>query len=268
MIMVKKIENLNFSNKVAFITGSGRGIGKALAESFASKKAKLVIISKSKNIYKTAEEINCKTHQKDILPFKGDISNYHFIKQSVDKTIEKWGTIDILINAAAILGTTEILPKTNVKKWVKTIHTNLIGTYLTMHEILPIMMSRRKGKIINFAGGGAAYSYPKFTAYASSKVAVVRLTETVAEEMLPYNIQVNVIAPGAVKTDLLEQVKLAGGKIKTQVTIDKPLDLVLFLASSYSNHITGRFIHSKDNYWNFPEKMKSDLYKLRRLAPR
>lgn len=255
----------DFLEKVVFITGAGRGIGRAIAEAFAENGAKLGLVSKTDNVMKTAKVLCNKTAA---LAFCGDVSNYQFVRDSVGATVEKLGAIDILINAAAVLGPTAILPESDVENWMKTINTNLIGTFLTTHEVLPVMMSRKQGKVINFAGGGAAYAYPRFTAYACSKTAVVRLTETLAEEVAQYNIQVNVIAPGAVDTDMLRQVKNAGGEVKTTVNMDKPVNLVLYLASQSSNHITGRFIHSKDDYTTFPKNMDADLYKLRRLPLR
>jgi NAD(P)-dependent dehydrogenase (short-subunit alcohol dehydrogenase family) len=255
----------DFSNKVVFITGAGRGIGRAIAEAFAKTGAKLGLISRTDNVIKTAEALSGRTKT---LAFSGDVSDYQFVKNSVSVVIEEFGTIDILVNAAAVLGPAGILPDNDVGKWMQTINTNLTGTFLTIHEVLPVMLSKKQGKIINFAGGGAAYAYPKFTAYACSKTAVVRLTETVAQEVSQYNIQVNVIAPGAVETDMLSQVRIAGGEVRTTVTMDKPVNLVLYLASQYSNHISGRFIHSKDDYTNFPVELDDDLYKLRRLPLR
>ncbi len=255
----------DFSNKVVVVTGAGRGIGRAIAEAFAQAGANLGLISKTDSVIKTAKALSSRTKT---LAFSGDVSDYQFVKNSVSATIEKFGTIDILVNAAAILGPAGILPENDIEQWIQTINTNLTGTFLAIHEVLPIMISKKQGKIINFAGGGAAYAYPKFTAYACSKTAVVRLTETVAQEVSQYDIQVNVIAPGAVETDMLSQVRKAGGEVRTTVTMDKPVNLVLYLASQYSNHISGRFIHSKDDYTNFAVKMEDDLYKLRRLPLR
>ncbi len=254
-----------FSEKVVFITGASRGIGKAIAEAFAARGAKLVLVSKTENVQKTANELNNKRNAEYAVPYKGDVSDYVFIKKAVKTTVETWGAIDILVNAAAILGPTGILIDNDPLEWKRTIEVNLLGVYYTMHEILPAMKKNQRGKIINFAGGGAAYAYPNFSAYGTSKAAVVRLTETIAEEFTPYNIQVNVIAPGAVETDMLKEVRRSGGEVRTTVEMDKPVSLVLFLASPHSNHITGRFIHSKDDYWNFPKDMGEELYKLRRV---
>ena len=122
-------------------------------------------------------------------------------------------------------------------------------------------------KIINFAGGGAAYSYPKFLPYALSKVAVVRLTETLADEFKDLGYEkadINCVAPGAVKTKMLEEVISSGGLVKTTVSIDEPTNLVKFLLSKESDGITGRFIHSRDNYTDGSLFVDNENLKLRR----
>jgi NAD(P)-dependent dehydrogenase (short-subunit alcohol dehydrogenase family) len=136
-----------------------------------------------------------------------------------------------------------------------------------MRAVLPHMIRNNHGKIMNFAGGGAAYGYPRFTAYAASKVAVVRMSETVAQECAGYNIQVNSIAPGAIDTEMLRAVRASGGEVRSVGTMDQPVALLLFLASPKSDHITGRFIHAKDSYREFLPDLPVDTYTLRRVQP-
>lgn len=255
--------SFDFNSRVIFITGASRGIGKALAEQFAAYGAKLALVSTTAIDRNEIGDKNAK-----ILLLQGDVANYDFVKKAVQKTIQEYNKIDVLVNVAGILGPTGLLPECDPEAWMRAINVNLGGVFFTMHEVLPHMIKARQGKIINFAGGGAAYSYPNFSAYASSKVSVVRLTETVADEVSDFNIQVNVIAPGAVATDLLQQVRKAGGEVRTVVTMDKPVRLATFLASEYSNHITGRFIHANDEYEKFSKNLDKELYKLRRLPLR
>lgn len=250
-----------FLGKVVCITGAGSGIGKAAAEAFAKRGASLVLISRGENVKDIARglgAISC-------LSFQGDVSDRKFVTSCAKETLRQFAGIDILINAAAILGPTLPLHETAIEDWEEVIRVDLIGVYLMMHEILPSMIRRRQGKIINFAGGGAAYPYPNFSGYAAAKTAVVRLSETVAREVLPFNIQINTIAPGAVETKMLQAVRKAGGTVNTTVSMDLPVNLILFLSSPYSDHITGRFIHSKDNYWDFTREMTENLYTLRRI---
>lgn len=248
--------------QVGIITGAGRGINQALALNFASSDFCLTIVSKSENILKTFSKIKKK---ENILPLMGDVSDKSFMNNVVLKTIDKWGKIDFLINGAGILGPTGSISNCDAVEWLNTININLFGTVCAMQAVIPHMIDRCRGKIVNFGGGGAAYAYPNFSAYAASKVAVVRLTETVAEELKQYNINVNVIAPGAVDTDMLAQVRKRGGFVKTIVDINEPIKLIDFLISDKSKHISGLFIHSRDDYENFGKKLSKDFLKLRRV---
>lgn len=250
----------NRSGKIVCITGASGGIGSAIVEAFNKEGANLILICHRSD----RTVVVMKKQYPRALFFVGDIGDAKFVKRVVRVAIAKKKKIDILVNAAAMLGPVDELQKTDVRLWQKTIQTNLVGSYLLMHEILPGMIRRRRGKIILFAGGGAAYSYPRFSAYGVSKAALVRLAEIVADEMAPYNIQANIIAPGAVETKLLEQVKRAGGEARTVTTVDLPVALVLFLASRDADHITGRFIHAKDDYRSFRD-LGPDAYKLRRV---
>ena len=128
----------------------------------------------------------------------------------VTTAIARFNKIDVLVNGAGILGPIGLITETDPGIWTDTIRANLIGTYLCCAAVLSHMIAARRGKIINLSGGGAANPRPRFSAYASSKAAVVRFTETVAEEMKDFNIQVNAIAPGAVNTQMLDEILAAG----------------------------------------------------------
>jgi NAD(P)-dependent dehydrogenase (short-subunit alcohol dehydrogenase family) len=172
-----------------------------------------------------------------------------------------------------------------VEEWLQTVQVNLFSVFLMLHAVLPIMIRQRSGKVINLSGGGAAYGRPYFTAYGVSKVAVVRLTESVAEEVREHGIDVNAMAPGAVNTGMLQQVLEAGGRVGENaradalkqletggVPADTPAQLALFLASSASDGLTGRLISSIHDDWaglagRGPEISKTEWYTLRRVKP-
>lgn len=254
----------DFSGYVVCVTGASRGIGKAVAEDFAAHGARLLLLARSGALLETAAQLQDKA---EVLAIRCDVARFGLVRKAVEAAIARWARVDVLVNAAAVLGATGELWTTDPETWSAAIRVNLVGTYHTMRAVLPYMISARRGKIINFTGGGAAYGYPKFSAYAASKVAVVRLTETAALELAPYNVQVNVIAPGAIETDMLKGVRAAGGEIRTVGTMDQAVALVLFLASSESDHISGRFIHAKDSYRKFKPDMPLDSYTLRRVQP-
>jgi 3-oxoacyl-[acyl-carrier protein] reductase len=120
------------------------------------------------------------------------------------------GTVDILVNNAAIIGPIGPLDRTEDRDWAEAIHVNLLAPIALMRAVLPGMRRRRHGKVINISGGGAAGSRPNFTAYACAKTALVRATEIVSDEVKDSGIDINAVAPGAMNTRLFDQVLAAG----------------------------------------------------------
>jgi NAD(P)-dependent dehydrogenase (short-subunit alcohol dehydrogenase family) len=252
------------TDKVVCITGASRGIGRAAAEAFARQGAKLLLLARSEDLLRVAAEHH---NENEVLAHQCDVADPVQVDVAIERAVKQWGRIDVLINAAAILGPAGDMWTTAPDEWFETIRVNLYGSYNTMRAVLPHMIRNNHGKIMNFAGGGAAYGYPRFTAYAASKVAVVRMSETVAQECAGYNIQVNSIAPGAIDTEMLRAVRASGGEVRSVGTMDQPVALLLFLASPKSDHITGRFIHAKDSYREFLPDLPVDTYTLRRVQP-
>jgi 3-oxoacyl-[acyl-carrier protein] reductase len=168
---------------------------------------------------------------------------------------------------------------TKLKQWTETIEVNLLGVMHAMRAVLPQMIERRSGKIIVMAGGGAAYSRPNFSAYAASKAAIVRLVETVADEVRDCNVQVNCMAPGGTYTHMIDEIIHAGEKAGQKaledaenirrtggVTPEKQIRLALFLASERSNHISGKLIHVNDDWKRLEHSnMHPEAYTLRRV---
>ena len=273
---------MKLKDKIAIVTGAGRGIGKAIALSLAQEGAHIAVLSRtSSEIEETAVEI--KALGRRALALKTDVSNREDVNDMVKSAIREFGKVDILVNNAGTQGPIGPLAENEIDRWIQTIHINLIGVFLCSRAVLPIMMERRQGKIINLSGGGATSPRPYFSAYGASKAAVVRLTETLAEEVKDYNIQVNAIAPGAVNTRMLEEVlaagKAAGEKalagasrqLQTGGTPEKAAALAVFLASDESDGLTGRLISAVWDDWELvpryiEEIMSSDLYTLRRVV--
>lgn len=270
-------------NKVAIVTGAGRGIGQRIALKFAQEGAKVVVASLLEaEIKDTVEKI--KGLEGNTLGIKVDVSNPKEVKRMVKNTLQRFGKIDILVNNAGIQGPIGPLEKNNSKDWLKTIEVNLFGTFLCAKEVLPYMRRQKRGKIINFSGGGATSSRPNFSAYAVSKTAIVRLTEILTDELKEYSIQVNAIAPGAVNTKMTEEVLRAGkgagkkaiSEAKKQLKSggtppERVAELVLFLASNKSDGLSGKLISAVWDNWKEWDKekinniMKSSDYTLRRI---
>ncbi len=272
-------------DRVAVITGGSRGIGKAIASAFTKEGASLVLTSRTEAELKAAAK-ELKSSASRIEVFPADVSQEKEAKDLVGFALDKFGTINVLVNCAGIYGPIGFVTDINAERWQEAININLYGTFLCIRSVLPTMMANKRGKIINFSGGGATAPFPRFSAYSASKVAVVRLTETLAEEVKDYHIDINAIAPGAVNTRLLEQVLEAGetaGKdflaksIKQKeeggVPPERVARLAVFLASSESDGLTGRLISLLwDNWQEIPrhikEVMSSDVYTLRRIVPK
>jgi len=271
-------------NKIAIITGAGGGIGGTIAETFAKEGCSLILIDRAKatldRVSKELEKYNCES-----LLETCDVCSKREVDSAVDAAFKKFSKIDILVNTAGIQGPIGLFANNDINKWIETINVNLNGTALFIKAVLPIMIKQGWGKIINFSGGGAFNPRPNFSAYATSKAAVVRLTETLAEELKEYNIQVNAISPGAVNTKMLAEVLEVGSeaagaefykKAKKQKEEggDPPqlaADLILFLCSEKSYNLSGKTISAKWDNWREWDKekiskiMSSDLYTLKRI---
>lgn len=273
-------------NKVAIVTGGSIGIGKGIANAFAGQGAKLVLVSRTKEeLEKTRLEIG-KVSDTEVEVFPADVSNPEAVKKLAAFTLKKFSTVDILVNSAGIYGPIGVITDVSPEKWLDAIKINLFGTFLTMQAVLPIMIKNNRGKIVNMSGGGGASPFPRFSGYGTSKAGVIRLTETTAEEVKAYHIDINAIAPGAVNTRLLDEALQAGeaaGKdflsrsIKQKkeggVPPEKVGELAVFLASSKSDGLSGRLISLLWDGWrDIPQHldkiMTSDIYTMRRIVPK
>ena len=205
------------SDKVSIITGGSMGIGKAIAAAFLREGSNCVLMARGENVLTpTVEELA--SIGPSAKAFVGDVSKEQDVAELLNFTLAEFGTIDVFVNCAGVLG--PIGPSTEVDPglWWKTLEVNLLGTFLCSRAALRQMVRQSKrGKIINISGGGAANPFPGFSAYAASKAAVVRLTETLAEEYKQYGIDINVIAPGAVNTRLLDQMLNAGERVQAVI---------------------------------------------------
>lgn len=271
--------------KVSVVTGGSRGIGKAIASAFAKEGSHLVLVSNDESEFEIAESEIVDSSSVRVETFLADVSRPEDVENMLDFTLDKFATVDILVNCAGIYGPIGLITDIDVRRWIETININLYGTFLCMRAVLPTMVKKKKGKIINMSGGGGASPLPRFSAYGTSKAGVIRLTETIANEVKEYNIDINAIAPGAVNTRLLDQALAAGetaGKdfltksIKQKqeggVPPEKVAELALFLASAKSDGLSGRLISLLWDKWrdsprHLGEIMSSDVYTMRRIIP-
>jgi len=275
---------VRLKDKVAIITGGSRGIGKAVGKAFLQEGARVAIAARSKiEVESTVQDLK---QEGEIIGIATDVSKEVDVKNLVEQTLRHYGPFDILVNAAGVQGPIGPLIEVDIQEWINNIHTNLIGTVLCCKAVLPIMIDKRRGKIINFSGGGATSSRPNFSAYACSKAAIVRFTETLAMEVKDFGIDVNAMAPGAVNTRMLREIVDAGNKAgekelteaiiisqKEGTSPELAAELAVFLASKDSDGLSGRLISAVwDDWQNFDKNIsnikKSSLYTLRRIDGR
>ena len=241
------IPNSTMTGKVVLITGGRTGMGRAFALAFAKAGADVAICSRTNEgdgLEAVAEEIR-KLGQ-HALAIKADVSRKNDVENMVKKTIAELGDIDVLINNAGILARGPLL-ETEEDIWDKLIDTNLKGCYLCSQAVGRAMVKRKKGNIINIASIAGLKPIPLRTAYAISKAGVIMLTRVLARELGSYNIRVNAIAPGTIRTQMSEA--LISGPEAPEILANISLgrfgetnDVIgaaLFLASDAASWITG-----------------------------
>ena len=274
--------SLKKGNKIAVITGGSRGIGFSIAKILAKEKYNIVICSRNENELMKAK-LKLEEFGVTCLALKVDVSDFRHCYNLVKKTIEKFSRIDLLVNNAGIQGPIGSLWKNGLKDWEKTIRINLLGTFYMCHFVIPYMLKQKSGKIINFSGGGSVYARPLFSAYACSKAAILRLTDTLQEELKGKNIFVHAIAPGTVWTQMaMEALKAKRKKLLNKETIyelklaqktggtpiSKFEKLIKYLITRDSKILAGRLIHVNelDDLLKKKTKIKEDGGKLRRIT--
>ena len=254
-----------FKGRGIIVTGAGRGIGQAVAEEFGKYGASLHLIARGESVNTVAQGIRDAGGKAQ--SYTGSVSDSTFAAKTVQAITEK-EPVDILVNCAAILGPEGPFIGQDPAAFQETMDVNVSGNANFMRLVLPQMEARGFGRIVNFAGGGAAFSYPMFSAYGTSKAALVRLTEIVADEIKSDNVTANIIAPGAVETEMLAEVRRRGGAVRTTTHISEPVKLVVFLSGPHCSHVNGRFIHARDSYTDPSLFSDRDMLRLRRTERR
>lgn len=266
--------------KRILITGAGRGIGKRLAIGLAGIGATVGLLARTKaEVDLTHLEIQ---HAGGIsLRLAGDVRDLERMHMAVERMTASFGGTDILICAAGIQGPIALTVDTDPQLWRDTVETNLFGVVHACRAVLPEMVQRRAGKIIVLSGGGSLTPRPHFSAYATSKAAVVRFVETLAAEYASANVQANCMAPGGTYTSMTDEILLAGEelagwkeiedarqvRITGGVALEKQLKLATFLASEKSNHVSGKVIRYDDDWKKLANGVTSpEIYTLRRVT--
>lgn len=235
--------------KVVFVTGGSRGIGKAISLKYAENGYNVVInyVSTNTDIEKLEKEFKEKGAESLIL--KADVSKVEEVENVVNKAIERFGKIDVLVNNAGVTKD-GLLLRMKEEDFDKVIEINLKGTFIATKSVLPYMMKKRVGKIINLSSVVGVTGNAGQCNYSASKAGIIGFTKSAAKELASRNIRVNAVAPGFIDTDMTS---VLGEDIKENINSQIPMrrmgssheiaNVVYFLGSDESSYITGQVIN-------------------------
>ena len=235
-------------NKIALVTGSSSGIGKAVALAFAREDAHLVINYPNESQAQNAAEVKnaIAALNRKVLVVEADVTQEEQVKRLVDETMREYGRIDILVNNAGI-ATTATVDKMPATMWDQMLATNLRSVFLCTHYVLPIMYQQNSGKIISTASQLAYKGSPGLSHYCAAKAAIIAFTRSLSLEIGTRNINANCVAPGATDTPILSGVSQEALEViresipkKRFATVEEIAPAYVFLASGEARHFVGQ----------------------------
>ena len=268
--------------RVALITGGGRGIGRAIALAYAAEGARLALSARTASELEETARLVSERYGSEVITAVADVSIREQVDGAVARTLEQYGAIDVLVNNAGNIGPVGRAWDNDPEDWARTIAVHLMGVFYGCRAVIPLMLERGRGRIVNMSGVGG----PNMSAYDAAKSGIVNLTENLALELADTPITVNAISPGSIHTRMWEETRdlaLAIGDMATyergvQVTsgegasIERAAELAVFLGSDDCGALSGRLIRAfGDRFEEFPgrvdEIMESEAYLLRRVDP-
>ncbi|MGN1012495.1 MAG: 3-oxoacyl-[acyl-carrier-protein] reductase [Clostridia bacterium] len=236
-------------NKVALVTGGTRGIGRKIAEKFAENGYDLVLNYVSDNVDLEAINEAFKKYNNSVLILKADVSKYEECENLVKEAINKFGKVDVLVNNAGITkdGLIAMMKEENFSK---VMDVNLKGTFNMCRNLVPYMMKKKSGNIVNISSVVGVVGNAGQSNYAASKAGIIGFSKSLAKELAGRNIRVNAVAPGFIDTDMTS---VLTDKVKENIYSQIPLkrmgeakevaNVVYFLSSEESSYITGQVIN-------------------------
>lgn len=215
----------DLKNKNALITGAGKGIGKAIAIALAKEGVNVILVSRTQL---DVEQLAVKIENFGVksLALTADVSDINSINTAVEKALDKFKTIDILINNAGIASFGKFL-ELEPAEWEKIIQVNLMGTYYATRAVLPNMIERQTGDIINISSTAGLNGNALTSAYSASKFAVLGLTDSLMQEMRKHNIRVTALTPSTVATDMAKDLNLTDGNPEKVMQSEDLAELII-----------------------------------------
>lgn len=242
---------MRLQGKIAIVTGSTKGIGRAIAIGYASEGASVVVCGRSEDLaHGLADELT--GQGKSAVAMRLDVADAESVARVFDQVAEQFGRIDILVNNAGISPIWKRAEDTGKEAWDEIINTNLTGTFLCSQAAGRVMIGQKSGRIINMTSVGGVVALPRLVAYCASKAGIVVLTKVLAAEWARHNILVNAIGPSYVETEFTEGLRsneaiyedLKGKNLlKRFAQPEEVVGTAVFLASDESSYITGQTIY-------------------------
>jgi NAD(P)-dependent dehydrogenase (short-subunit alcohol dehydrogenase family) len=272
----------DLSGQVALVTGGGRGLGRAFAEGLAAAGAAVAVVGRSadsleETVRRIAAAGGC------AIPVAADVTRIDSVSSMVQAVQKRFGAVDLLVNNAGTNRPVGRVWEVDPEQWWHCIESNLRGPFLCSRAVIPNMIERGGGRIINVGSTAGMRPLPYCSAYSTSKAALSRLTETLAAETKPYGIKVFAIHPGLVRTGMTEYLaeSPAGrysvpwvGRVLSAGEDDPPevaVNLVLLLSSGCADSLSGRFLSAYDDLISLVERQaeieKEDWYTMRLRVP-
>ena len=278
----------SLAGRAALITGASEGLGLAIARSFVLAGADVFLCARDAvrldEARRSLAALGSKTQR--VLAAPADVSLETDVVRVTTAALAAFPSLHVLVNNAGVYGPIGPTERVDWTAWTRAIEINLFGSVLMARALVSHFKARNSGKIIQLSGAGATKPLPNIGAYAASKAAVVRFTETLAEELRLHHVDVNAIAPGALNTRLLDEVLAAGPDAVGRAFYERSLEqksqggaplergaaLCVFLASAASDGITGKLISAVWDPWESLSAYRADLdgtdvYTIRRIVP-
>ena len=278
---------MRLADLTAIITGGSQGLGKVIAEHFLGEGAQVALCARNaQELAATRAELAARFPARKVVARVCDVSDEAQVNELAAFALRELGSVRALVLNAGVYGPMGPSETVDLAEWRRAIDINLYGVLLPARALIPHFKQAGRGKIVVLSGGGATNPLPNISAYAASKAAVVRLMETLAEELKPHHIDVNAIAPGPLATRFVDDVLAAGPAKVGRALYEKNkqwkekgatspalgASLAVYLASAASDGITGKLISAQWDPWNTlhehrEELASSDIYCLRRIVP-